>query len=204
MLGCPSRNIYYDLALTTWDHFKRSWFYFVAKMPYLPEILASAGDYGVFFEMWNKKFTGKFTENDLEAYKYVYSKTGLRFFIWSQNHLANLKCFVSLSYFLGAFTAAINYYRANSSFVCAQAGRKDDGTNGMFILGQRDSYISHAAFILMANEYPKLNVEVIPGANHFVHQDASIATNKLIRNFLGPISNYKVETLTWMWIPIFL
>lgn len=66
----------------------------------------------------------------------------------------------------------------------------------MFILGQREIGISHAACIVMANEYPKLRVEVIPDANHFVHQDAPNATNALIRDFLGPASKYTVETLT--------
>lgn len=55
----------------------------------------------------------------------------------------------------------------------------------MFILGQKDTQISHAVFIMVAKEYPKLRVEVIPNANHFVHQDAPFATNKLIREFLS-------------------
>ena len=66
----------------------------------------------------------------------------------------------------------------------------------MFILGQRDIAISPAACIVMATEYAKLRFEVIPNANHFVHQDAPKATNALIRDFLGPASNYKIEILT--------
>ncbi|XP_055296508.1 epoxide hydrolase 1-like [Sitodiplosis mosellana] len=171
MMGVPSRRQYYKLALSTMDQFKRSWYFFVFKFPYLAEELLTAGDYAIFYEMWNRKFTDNFTEDDLEAYKYVFSKSG-------------------------AITAALNYYRANSSFICEPAREKDDGAKGMFILGQRDAAISHAACIVMANECPKLRVEVIPGANHFVHQDAPKATNTLIHDFLGPASNYKVETLT--------
>lgn len=76
MLGGPCRRVYYELALSTLDQFKRSWYFFVFKMPYLPELLLSAGDYNVFFEMWNRKFTDNFTEDDLETYKYIYSKAG--------------------------------------------------------------------------------------------------------------------------------
>lgn len=57
-------------------------------------------------------------------------------------------------------------------------------------MGQRDKYISHAACIVMANEYPQLRIEVIPNANHFVHQNASVTANALIRSFLGPVSKY--------------
>lgn len=70
----------------------------------------------------------------------------------------------------------------------------DGGNNGMFVLGQNELYISHESVIAMSNEYPKLRVEIIPGANHFVHQDAPNETNALLRNFLGLASNYKVET----------
>lgn len=103
---------------------------------------------------------------------------------------------IYLFFSVGAITAALNYYRANSSFICEPPKEKDDGANGMFILGQRDIAISLAACVVMATEYPKLRFEVIPNANHFVHQDAPNATNALIRDFLGPASNYKVETLT--------
>ncbi|XP_031628443.1 epoxide hydrolase 3-like [Contarinia nasturtii] len=170
MLSMPARRIYYNLSLTIWDQLKRSWYFFVSKMPYLPEKLLSTADYDVFFEMRNRKFSENFNEDDLELYKYVFSKKY-------------------------ASTAAINHYRANSSFVSKKEERHDDGSKGMFILGQRDPYISHAAIIMMANKYQKLRVEVIPDANHFVHQDASNATNKLIRDFLGPASNYEVETV---------
>lgn len=95
----------------------------------------------------------------------------------------------------GALTAAINYYRANSSFASEPVKGKDNGSDGMFILGQRDAYISLAACIVMANEYPKLTLEVIPNANHFVHQDAPEAINSLIRKFLGSVSNFVVEKL---------
>lgn len=80
MLSGPSRREYYKLALNTMDQFKRSWYFFVFKMPFLAEMLLTAGDYAVFYEMWNRKFTENFTEDDLEVYKYVFSKHGLFFF----------------------------------------------------------------------------------------------------------------------------
>lgn len=72
MMGSPSRDIYFELACSTFDQFKRSWYFFVFKMPFLPELLVSAGDYNVLSIMWN----GKLNQDDLEAYKYAISQKG--------------------------------------------------------------------------------------------------------------------------------
>lgn len=101
----------------------------------------------------------------------------------------------NLKFSSGALTAALNYYRANTSLATERTECKDDGSDGLFILGQRDTYVSHAACIVMATEYPKLEIEVIPNANHFVHQDAPEQINSLIRTFLGSPLNYAIEKL---------
>lgn len=76
MMSAPSFKVYNELVLTTFDQFKRSSYIFVFQMPILPEKLLSAVDYGIFYDIWNRKFNDNFTEEDLEAYKYVYSKPG--------------------------------------------------------------------------------------------------------------------------------
>lgn len=100
---------------------------------------------------------------------------------------------------LGAFTSGINYYRANFSRPDdAQAGenpqRKIDGSNGMFVLGERDKYISSKSLKLATKIYPKMRVEVIPKARHFLQHHAATATNNLIRDFLGPATDFTVQT----------
>lgn len=77
MLGAPSREVIYKLIFTNFDQFMRFSYCFVFQMPFLPEKLLSAVDYGNFYGMWNRKFTENFSEEDLEAYKYVYSKHGI-------------------------------------------------------------------------------------------------------------------------------
>lgn len=76
MLSNPPLEIHNELTLSTMDQFKKSWMTFVFKMPYLPERLLTAGDYDAFFDMWNRKFSENFTEDDLETYKYVFSRPG--------------------------------------------------------------------------------------------------------------------------------
>lgn len=159
MLSNPPIEVYYKLTLNTMDQLKKSLHHFVYKMPVLPEKILCADDFSAFFDMRNRKFSENFSENDLETYKYVYSKNG-------------------------ALTAGINYFRANSTFISHSKRNQIDGSDGMFIMGQLESNISHAACIVMSNDYPKLRVEVIQNANHFVHQDAPLTTNALIREFL--------------------
>lgn len=100
----------------------------------------------------------------------------------------------------GALTAAINYYRAN--FSGGLSPRKPlsdqetlDGSDGMYVLGEGEKYISLDSLALTAKQYPKIRVETVPKATHFLQQDAPKATNDLIRNFLGSASNLSVQTL---------
>lgn len=76
MLSNPPLEIYHKLTLNTMDQLKKSLQFFVYKMPALPEKLLSADDFSAFFDMWNRKFSNNFTENDFEAYKYVNLKNG--------------------------------------------------------------------------------------------------------------------------------
>lgn len=107
---------------------------------------------------------------DLEVYKYIFSQPG-------------------------ALTAGLNYYRANISLKngkleISNLGNDDfnalNYSNGMFILGGKDPYISQQSLNATAEVYPRMSVRVIPSAGHFLHQDEPKITNKLIRDFLGP------------------
>lgn len=92
-------------------------------------------------------------------------------------------------------TAAINYYRANVPNVHKENvnNLKDDGENGLYILGENDAYISRTSCKVVPELYPKAKVEIVAGANHFVQQVAPKETNKIIRNFIGSSSQYKVQ-----------
>lgn len=65
----------------------------------------------------------------------------------------------------------------------------------MFVLGERDKYISPKALKLTIKEYPKMRVEFVPNASHFLQHHAATATNALIRDFLGPASDFSIQTL---------
>lgn len=79
-------NIYIDLVFNTLDQFKRSWYFFVFRMPCLPERLLQIDDYAVLKEMWDGKFNQNFTKEDLEAFKYAISRPGLLIFAFKFNN----------------------------------------------------------------------------------------------------------------------
>lgn len=79
MMGGPSRRLFRKLFMTTWDQFKRSWYMLFFQAPILPELLLSADDFASFFNVWDGQFNEGFTEEDFEAYKYVFSRPGTQF-----------------------------------------------------------------------------------------------------------------------------
>lgn len=75
-MGAPSRQAMQRLLETSSDQFFKSWYVCLFKMPYLPEKYISSGDYAMFNMFTNGEFNENFTEEDLEAYKYTFSKPG--------------------------------------------------------------------------------------------------------------------------------
>lgn len=94
-------------------------------------------------------------------------------------------------------TSSIALYRANFPYFRKpnKVRIANDGSNGMFMLGQKDRYISHACCITLAKLYPELRVEVVPNVNHFLQQNDPVSVNALMKDFLGPSSNYALEPL---------
>lgn len=88
---------------------------------------------------------------------------------------------------IGALTAGINYYRANfgSRSNEPQPPNRLDGSDGMYVLGELEKYISMETLEATAKEYPKIRIEVVPGANHFLQQHTPKAVNSLLQDFLG-------------------
>lgn len=99
-------------------------------------------------------------DEDLEAFKYTFAEPG-------------------------ALTAPINYYRANLQFLVSRHEAKvDKYAPGLFLLGEKDRYISQQAGVQQQKMSGNLRFETVPGANHFVQQHAPAATNALMRSFL--------------------
>lgn len=170
MMGAPSRQVFKKTFNSSMDQFKKSWYILFFQMPVLPELVLMADDFATFDMMHRamvKNQSNNFTDEDLEAYKYTFSQPG-------------------------ALTAGINYYRANFGTRGSDSlspNNRLDGSNGMYVLGELEKYISFETLELTQTEYPKIRIEVVKGANHFLNQDAPQAVNDLLRDFLGSAAN---------------
>ncbi|XP_031616516.1 epoxide hydrolase 4-like [Contarinia nasturtii] len=167
MMGAPSSQVFKKLFNSSLDQFKKSWYILLFQMPILPELMLSSDDFAGFAAVFNEFFNA----DDLEAYKYTFSKPG-------------------------TLSAGINYYRANFGGASkVQKSDELDGTDGMFVLGEYERYISMDAIALTAKRYPKIRVEIVKDANHFLQQHQSHAVNELLREFLGSPADCSVEAL---------
>lgn len=85
-----------------------------------------------------------------------------------------------------ALTSAINYYRAAARF---RPSRTPDFSSRieaptLLIWGDRDTYLGHGLTMNLERWVPKLTVEHLPEASHWVMADAPDDVERLIMNFL--------------------
>ena len=79
MMGAPAVEAWGKIVLSEWDQFKKSWYIFFFQMPFMPEFVSSLNDYALLKQIGSGKISDTFTEEDLEAYKYTFSKEGTLF-----------------------------------------------------------------------------------------------------------------------------
>lgn len=78
MMGAPSSAAWQKCVMSgDLDQFKKSWYIFYFQMPRLPEFTISLNDFAVFKAIGSGKKSETFTEDDLEAYKYTFSRPGM-------------------------------------------------------------------------------------------------------------------------------
>ena len=160
MISAPSLPVLNELYVGSWKQFAESWYTFFFQMPMLPEYSMGLKDLAILKVL-------KVDKDVLEVYKYTFGQKG-------------------------ALTASINYYRANMKFLNPDPSleRPLKFSRGLFLLGEKDYYISKDAASMMQKNFENLDFKVIEGANHFAQQNKPEETNRLIREFLRLI-------LTW-------
>ncbi|KAE9555305.1 hypothetical protein FO519_001464 [Halicephalobus sp. NKZ332] len=144
----------------------KSWYIFLFQAPYLPEILLSLEDYKPLISMFRGKKAGirnrqNFTDEDEEAWKYTFSK-------------------------VDAFTGPINYYRA--TFREINYPKHADWTvkpKTLIVWGEEDVALALEGAIDSVNYCRDAVLKRIPGASHWVQQDAPELVNKYIEEFLN-------------------
>lgn len=146
----------------------KSWYVFFFQIPWLPEFLISANDYGRFNAIFRGRFSGvrnkrAFTSEDVEAYKYVFSQDG-------------------------AATPPINYYRANvfhlEEFTATElCGMIDVPT--LIIWGDEDIFFDVDLPDSHGRVVRDVTVKHIENCSHWVQNDNPEKVNEYIREFVN-------------------
>jgi pimeloyl-ACP methyl ester carboxylesterase len=139
---------------------RKSWYMFFFQIPRLPEYLISRDDYSFAKRSLRADSKGSFTDEDLERYVEA----------WSQP---------------GALTGMINYYRAmmRRSPRKTLSLMKPIEAPTLVIWGMRDRHIGSELAEPPHEWVPKVRVERIAEATHWVQHDASERVNELLLGF---------------------
>lgn len=73
MMGAPTRQVY-GLTYQRWEQYLCAWYIIFFRVPFLPELFMSIADYAYFSSMWDHRFNQNWTQQDLDAYKHVFSR----------------------------------------------------------------------------------------------------------------------------------
>ena len=150
--------------LRTPTQLARSWYAFAFQVPVLPELLIALGDYRMLRAVFRRDpvRSNTFTEDDIQRYRDAFAIPGAR-------------------------TATINYYRAamrrNPRRITAEAVRSVTVPT-LLIWGIGDRYLSPALTERLGQWVPRLRVERIVGASHWVQHDAPEQVTALMLGFL--------------------
>lgn len=156
LMAAPVRDVWDDSIYSSVKQFLMSWYVFLYQLPVFPEFVLRLFDLGIF------KLLELESEEDLEAYKYTFGKSG-------------------------AFTGPVNYYRENVKFLYPykRTERPKKFVPGILLLGEKDDYISEECCRQTQQYFDDLDFKLIPGANHFCNHHKPTETNRMMREFLS-------------------
>ena len=133
------------------------------QIPWLPEWLLSARHYGLIRRVLRRDPARRdaFTDEDISRYVEALSQPG-------------------------ALTAALNYYRAamrSLPRITRQLGRLDTPT--LVIWGERDRFLNASLTCGLEQWLPRVRVERLGAASHWVQHDEPERVSRLMIHFLG-------------------
>ncbi|KAG8226028.1 hypothetical protein J437_LFUL004149 [Ladona fulva] len=163
VMNAPPEKAYYEVAVKHKKQIFMSWYIFFFQLPYLPELVLRSEDMIGFNVLRYRNKKNIVTDEDIEAYKYTFGKEG-------------------------AWTAPINYYRANIFNVLHKKPNPKQSPNitvpTLLIWGDKDLYLDERIVGYSKKYVNDLTIEIIKDANHFVQQDDPKGTNEAMRRYL--------------------
>lgn len=171
ILNCPNGRAFQKHLRKSLTQFKMSWYMFFFQIPWVPEFKLASSDYETLEQMFTSKEFGvqtdRMTSEDVEAYKYAFSRSG--------------------------FTGPINFYRAAFSLkgmVQATDMRRKSKEQGitmptLVIWGDRDAALDKPLAELSCEICKnKFTIKYVEGASHWVQMDEPDLVNQYMREFL--------------------
>ncbi|XP_076463455.1 epoxide hydrolase 4-like [Babylonia areolata] len=175
IMNAPNGRAMQKLLMTSFSQFKMSWYMFFFQLPWLPEFMFRFNDFAALdFCMKlgkNGVRSDRLTDDDMEAYKYNFSRCG--------------------------FNGPINFYRAAMSLTnlsrdmtrgtgVAGSGKGDITAPTLLIWGEEDTALDRSLPQLSAKVCKgKVTIKYVEGASHWVQMDRPDLVNKHMREFLA-------------------
>lgn len=141
----------------------RSSYVLFFQLPWLPEWLLGVGNFALLRRVWRRQplRADAFTAKDIMMYRLALSRPGAR-------------------------TAALNYYRANLRILGKTLGDiRPIVAPTLLIWGERERYLGIGLTHGLERWVPRIRVERLPDASHWVQNDAPERVNQLILEFLA-------------------
>ncbi|KAK3097744.1 hypothetical protein FSP39_012716 [Pinctada imbricata] len=166
VLNAPHPGAFHKYLRSSWKQFFQSWYMFLFQMPFLPEFILEHDDLSMFDAMMRKKQIKTITPDDVEAYKYAFSRPG------------------------GGLNQPINYYRAlfRQSPEKARLLMKKINVPTLVVWGKKDHALRSQLAENAREFFPNLTVKYVENATHWVQLDEPEETNKHIQQFLDKSS----------------
>ncbi|RWS24678.1 epoxide hydrolase 4-like protein [Leptotrombidium deliense] len=157
ILNAPHPTNFSEVLLSDLKQFLMSWYMFFFQLPLLPELLFISRD----FNLLTSLFSQIATDEEIEAYKYSFSKPG-------------------------AITCPINYYRANIGSSNFSNKKCIIESPTLVIWGENDTALSlqlaSGAAKYVNNSF---TVRMIENGSHFIQIHKPEIVNKHMRDFLN-------------------
>jgi pimeloyl-ACP methyl ester carboxylesterase len=167
ILNAPHPVAYRRALRTDPGQRRRSRYVFFFQLPFLPERAIRRGDFASVERMLRRDpvTPGAFTDEDIRLYKEALGQPG-------------------------ALTSAINYYRAAFRHPPRTQGRRwPQGLPALLVWGERDRYLGPRLADGVEEWVPGIHVERLPGASHWVQNDAPDDVNRLLLGFFRSSRN---------------
>ncbi|XP_053549983.1 epoxide hydrolase 4 [Bombina bombina] len=164
VLSFPHPTVFTEYILRHPSQLIKSGYYFFFQMPWFPEFMYTVNDYKILKDLFTSKATGirkrgcRFTEEDMEAYLYIFSQPG-------------------------ALSGPLNHFR--NIFSCLPLKHHQVTMPTLLMWGEDDAFVE-VEMAELTRVYVKnyFQLSVLSHASHWLQQEQPELVNTLIWTFL--------------------